>query len=112
MVSTAWAQTGPGAAPNPVVGMVMPLLMIAAIFYFIVLRPEQKRRREHDTLLAGLKRNDQVVMTGGMHGRVNALADTTVTVEIAPKVLVQFDRSAVQTVLGLAPAKDGKEQKS
>jgi preprotein translocase subunit YajC len=109
-VGVAWAQTGAASGPPAAVNAGFILLMIA-IFYFILLRPEQKRRRAHETLVANLKRNDQVVLNCGLHGRVIALADTTVTVEIAPRVNVQFDRSAVQTVVGLTPAKDGKEGK-
>jgi preprotein translocase subunit YajC len=108
-VGEAWAQTGAASGP-PAIYNVGFLLVMVAIFYFILLRPEQKRRRTHETLLANLKRNDQVVMNSGMHGRVIALADTTITLEIAPKVNVQFDRSAVQTVVGL-PAKDAKDSK-
>ena len=55
-------------------------------------------------MVAGLKRNDQVVMSSGIHGRVTALGDKVVKVEIAPKVEVQVDRSAVQTVHKAAPA--------
>jgi preprotein translocase subunit YajC len=107
VVDVAWAQSGAASGP-PAIYNVGFLLVMVAIFYFILLRPEQKRRRAHDTLLANLKRNDQVVMNSGMHGRVIALADSTVTVEIAPRVNVQFDRSAVQTVVGLT--QDGKER--
>ena len=64
----------------------------------LLLRPEQKRRREHEQLVGGLKRNDQIVLSSGIHGRVSSLGEKTITVEIAPKVLVQVDRTAVQTV--------------
>jgi len=110
VLSIAWAQSGAASSGPPAIYNVGFLVLMGLIFYVILLRPEQKRRREHDALLAGLKRNDQVVLSCGLHGRVSAIADTTVTVEIAPKVLVQFDRNSVQTVLGLAQAKDGKER--
>jgi preprotein translocase subunit YajC len=76
----------------------LPFLLLGVVFYFLLVRPEQRRRREHDQLVAGLKRNDQVVMNSGIHGRVMNLGDDVLTVEIAPKVLVQVDRSAIQTV--------------
>ena len=82
----------------PVLVQVMPLLLLGAVFYFLLVRPEQKRRREHEQLVAALKRNDQVVMTSGIHGRVTGLGDKVVTVEIAPRVQVQVDRSAIQGV--------------
>jgi preprotein translocase subunit YajC len=74
------------------------LLMLVGVFYFLLLRPEQKRRKDHEQLLAGLKRNDQVVMSSGIHGRVAALSEKVITVEIAPKIQVQVDRTAIQTV--------------
>ena len=74
------------------------LVMLVGIFYLLLLRPEQRRRKEHERLLAGLKRNDAVVLSSGIHGRVAALSDKIVTVEIAPKVQVQVDRAAIQSV--------------
>lgn len=87
------AEGGPPAILN--IGF---LVALVGIFYVLLLRPEQKRRREHEQMVAGLKRNDQVVLASGIHGRILAVADKLVTVEIAPKVPVQVDRSAVQTV--------------
>lgn len=91
-----FAQT-PGDGP-PVYVQLAPFALLGVVFYFLLLRPEQRRRREHDQLVAGLKRNDQVVISSGIHGRVMTLGDDVVSVEIAPKVLVQVDRSAIQTV--------------
>ena len=82
----------------PVLVQVMPLILLGAVFYVLLVRPEQKRRREHDQLLAALRRNDQVVMASGIHGRVMGLGEKTLTVEIAPKVQVVVDRSAIQSV--------------
>jgi preprotein translocase subunit YajC len=103
-MSEAWAQMGGGGAAGgpPAIFNVGFLVAMLAIFYFVLLRPEQKRRKEHEQLIASVKRNDQIVLNSGMHGRVVALADKTVTVEIAPKVQVVFDRAAIQTVVALA----------
>jgi preprotein translocase subunit YajC len=107
-VSTAWAQTGEATGPPPFYPIGFIVLMVA-IFYFVLLRPEQRRRREHETLIASVKRNDQVVLSCGLHGRVVGLAEKLVTVEIAPKVQVQFDRSSIQTVESL-PAGEGRDR--
>ncbi|HYR96633.1 MAG TPA: preprotein translocase subunit YajC [Candidatus Binatus sp.] len=93
----------------PVLVQVMPLLLLGIVFYMLLVRPEQKRRREHDQLVAALKRNDHVVMTSGIHGRVAGLGDKVVTVEIAPRVQVQVDRSAIQTV-EKGPAIEAREK--
>jgi preprotein translocase subunit YajC len=95
-VGTAWAQTAEGGPP-PIFNL-LPLVAVAAILYVLLVRPEQKRRKDHEQLVAGLKRNDQITMSSGIHGRVVAIGDKVVTVEIAPKVQVVVDRVAVQTV--------------
>lgn len=111
MIGEAWAQAGPGGAGGPpALVQFAPWIAIFAIFWFVLLRPEQKRRREHAQLLANLKRNDQVVMTSGLHGRVVGLADKTVTVEIAPKVQVVFERESIQTVAALSAPAEAKEK--
>jgi preprotein translocase subunit YajC len=107
-VSDAWAQTGQESGPPPLYNIGFIVLMFA-IFYFVLMRPEQRRRREHDKLVAGVKRNDQVVLSCGLHGRVVALGEKVVTLEIAPKVQVQFDRSAIQTLESLS-AGEGREK--
>jgi preprotein translocase subunit YajC len=104
------AQSGDGP---PVLVQIMPLLLLGVVFYLLLVRPEQKRRREHDDLVAGLKRNDQVVMASGIHGRVTGLGDKVVTVEIAPRVQVQVDRSAIQNVekgSGVEPREKEREK--
>ncbi len=82
----------------PVLVQIMPLLLLGVVFYLLLVRPEQKRRREHDAMVEALKRNDQVVMSSGIHGRVTGVGEKVVTVEIAPRVQVQVDRSAIQNI--------------
>ncbi len=96
MGGTLFGQAADGAPP--VFVQIMPLVLLGLVFYVLLVRPEQKRRREHEQLLGALKRNDQVVMASGIHGRVASLAEKTVTVEIAPRVQVVVDRSAIQSV--------------
>ena len=88
---------------------IAPLVLIGGIFYFLLVRPEQRRRKELEGQVAGLKRNDQVVMSSGIHGRVIVLGDKVLSVEIAPKVTVQVDRDAIQRVL-TAPSADAREK--
>ena len=86
-----------------------PLALIGAIFYFLLIRPEQRKRKELESQVAGLKRNDQVVFASGIHGRVVTLGDKVLSVEIAPKVTVQIERDSVQRVL-TAPTAEGREK--
>ena len=87
----------------------LPLLALVAVFYLVLFRPEQKRRREHEQMVAALKRGDRVVMASGIHGRVTGVAEKTVTVEIARNVQVEVDRSAIQTV-AKGPALEVREK--
>lgn len=108
-VSLAWAQAGAEATGPPPLYNIGFIVLMFAVFYFVLLRPEQRRRREQEKLVAGIKRNEQVVLNCGLHGRVVALTEKLVTVEIAPKVNVQFERSAIQSVEHRAGT-DGREQ--
>ena len=107
-MGSAFAKTADGGGP-PAVYNVGFLVLLVGIFYLLLLRPEQKRRKEHEQLVAGLRRNDQVVMTSGIHGRVAAIAEKVLTVEIAPKVQVQVERSAIQSV-HKAPSAEAREK--
>ncbi len=77
----------------------IPLILMFVIFYFLLIRPQQKRQKEHKALLAGLKRGDEVVTAGGLMGRITAVADTFVTVEVADKVRVKVARGQIMSVI-------------
>jgi len=115
-MSEAWAQVGDGVAGGapPMLLQLLPFVAVLLIMYLLFIRPEQRRQKEHQQLLEQVRRNDQVVLSCGLHGRVVGLADKTVTIEIAPKVQVTFDRTAIQTVEALATteAKDKEREKS
>jgi len=87
-----------------------PLVIIGAIFYFLLIRPEQRKRKDLENQVAGLKRNDQVVFSSGIHGRVITLGDKVLSIEIAPKVTVQVDRDSIQRVLTAPSAAEPREK--
>lgn len=118
LFSDAFAQTGAPAA-----GMTDPLLlqlpMFAAIFivfyYFLLIRPQQRRLKAHQDMIASLKRGDVVVTSGGLIGKVKTVADDEVRVEIATNVEVRVVRGTiteVRTAGAPAPANDSKPAKS
>jgi preprotein translocase subunit YajC len=79
----------------------LPILIgFVAIFYFLILRPQQKADRQRKELLASIKKGDRVVTSAGMHGQITQLTDETVTLEVADGVRLTFDRSSVSKVLG------------
>src|ERR1043166_2094498 len=98
LISEAWADAPAGASQG---GMSSILLMVGmlAVFYFVLIRPQQKRAKEHKSMLAALAKGDEVITTGGTLGRVTDLNDNYATVEIAEGVNVKIQRQAVQAVL-------------
>jgi preprotein translocase subunit YajC len=78
---------------------IVPLIFMFAIFYFLLIRPQQKKAKEHKALLDSLKKGDQVITAGGMHGKVTAMDDTVVTVEIATGVNVKFNKGHIASVV-------------
>jgi preprotein translocase subunit YajC len=91
----------------------LPIIIMFAIFYFLLIRPQQKRAKQRNAMLAALKKGDKVVTIGGMHGTIQDLTDDTVTLRIAHNVNVTFDRGAVNTVVsstGDSPAAEKKEE--
>ena len=95
-----------GAGSNAVLTQIVFFAAIFAIFYFLLIRPQQKQRRERETLLAAVKRGDRVVTTSGIHGTVTALDDTTITLRVADQVRMTFDRGSVGRVVESQGEKD------
>jgi preprotein translocase subunit YajC len=86
-------------------------LMIAmlAIFYFLLIRPQQKKQKEHKDMLASIQKGDSIFTAGGIHGKVTGVTDTVITLEIADRVRVKINRSAVG---GLLQRGEGVEKDS
>src|SRR5689334_13599645 len=82
------------AAPDAFMQMV-PLVMILAVFYFLLIRPQQQKAKEQEDYSKGLKRGEMVVTTGGLFGRIVDLKDDEVTLEIAPNVRIRHERSKI-----------------
>ncbi len=99
LISSAYAQAAPAAAaPNPLMSF-LPLIIIFGIFYFMLIRPQMKRAKEARAMIAALSKGDEVLTSGGLLGRIEDMADTFVTLEIADKVTVKLQKSAVTAVL-------------
>ncbi|RMF18896.1 MAG: preprotein translocase subunit YajC [Candidatus Dadabacteria bacterium] len=94
LVTPAYAQAG-GAPPGGPVAALMPIIVMFVIFYFLLIRPQQKRVREHQELVDSLERGDEVVTQGGVHGVVRALTENDVKIEVADGVVIRVERSAI-----------------
>jgi preprotein translocase subunit YajC len=97
MDSLAYAMGGAGGAGGQGggFGAFIPLILMFAIFYFLLIRPQQKKAKQHKALLSSLKKGDRVVSSGGLHGVITGLSDDTVTMEVAPKVRVKVSRGSI-----------------
>jgi len=102
-ISSAIAQTAPAAAPEG--GMqssfmsLLPLVLMFVVLYFVMIRPQMKKQKEHRSMIDALAKGDEVATAGGLLGKVTKLGDSHLGVEIAPGVEVQVQRTAVVQVL-------------
>ena len=84
---------------NALIQQLAPLVMIMAVFYFLLIRPQQQKAKEHDDLIKGLKRGELVVTSSGLFGRIVEIKDNEVMLEIAPNVRVRYDRMKIANVV-------------
>jgi preprotein translocase subunit YajC len=102
-ISTAFAQTAPAAAAGGAESfLASPVLMLVIMFaamYFLMIRPQMKRQKEHKTMIEALAKGDEIVTAGGLAGKVSKLGETYLSLEIAANVEVQVQRTAVVQVL-------------
>lgn len=98
LISDAYAQGGGGAA-GPGMGDFLFLIVIFAVFWFLLIRPQQKRQKEHKALVEGLSKGDEVVTNGGLLGKITKVGDNFVTLEIADGLKIQVQRVAVAQLM-------------
>lgn len=82
------------AQPNAIASL-MPIIFIFGIFYFLLIRPQQKKQKEHERMTSELKKNDEVVTNGGVHGTVVNVKDTTLILKIDDNVKIEINKSSV-----------------
>lgn len=97
-IAVAYADDAAGAAGGGILGqmgMIPMIIVFGAIFYFIILRPQQKQAKQHKQMISDLKSGDAIVTSGGIHGRIVAVADDSFMVEIADKIKIKISKEAV-----------------
>lgn len=111
-VSVAYAMGGAGQGSAQQGGLfsspLVPLIIMMAIFYFLLIRPQQKKQKEHRAMLGNLKKGDRVVTQGGLHGRITGLTDSVLTIEIADKVQVKLQRGYVAALWSREESNEAK----
>jgi len=99
MTDIALAQTAPGLGGAGGMLGFLPLVLVFVIFYFLLIRPQQKKAKDHQEMLSRLKKNDEVMTSGGIYGKVVALAENVVTLEVAPNVRLRVHRPQISSVV-------------
>ena len=98
LISEAWAQGAAPAADGGLLSM-LPIVLMFVLLYFIMIRPQMKRAKEHRAMVEALQKGDEVVAAGGLVGRVSKMGDSYLTLQVAQGVEVQVQRASVQLVL-------------
>ena len=101
-ISEAFAQAAPAAGADSMfggLGSMLPLILMFVVLYFVMIRPQMKRQKEHKSMIEALAKGDEVVTSGGMLGKVSKMGETFVSVEVANGVEIQVQRSAVIQVM-------------
>jgi len=84
-------------APNPLINLA-PIVIMFAIFYILLIRPQQKKQKEHDNMVSGLKKNDEVITAGGVHGTIVNVKDDTFILRVDDNVKLEVSKSAITTL--------------
>ncbi|MBL8475244.1 preprotein translocase subunit YajC [Methyloversatilis sp. XJ19-13] len=98
-ISPAYAQAAGAADPTGGLMGLLPILLMFVVLWFLMIRPQMKRAKEHKALIEALTKGDEVVTQGGMAGRITKVGDNFISVELAPNVEVAVQRQAIATVL-------------
>ncbi len=93
----AGSASGPAGGP---LGAVLPLVLVFLVFYFLLIRPQQNQAKQHKEFLNNLKKGDEVITSGGVHGRITGITEAVVTLEVADKVRIKIQRGNIS---GLKP---------
>mgnify|MGYP003390071100 CR=1 FL=1 len=101
LISNAWAQAAPAAGGDPTGGLmgILPIALMFVVLWFLMIRPQMKRQKEHKAMVDAIAKGDEVVIAGGVLGRVAKVGDTYLNVEVANGVELQVQRVAVVQVL-------------
>ena len=95
----AMGQGGSGGGQGGSLGAFIPLILMFVIFYFLLIRPQQRKAKMHKQMLSEIKKGDRVVSSGGLHGVVTGITEDVVTMEIAPKVRVKVSRGSISGIM-------------
>ncbi|MGQ0509529.1 MAG: preprotein translocase subunit YajC [Betaproteobacteria bacterium] len=99
LISSAYAQATGGAGGDAGLLGFLPIILMFVLLWFLMIRPQMKRQKEHKAMVDALQKGDEVVTAGGVVGKITKVADSYVTVEVAPETEIVVQRAAVQLPL-------------
>ena len=99
LISNAYAQTAAAAGPMDSVMQFLPIILMFVVLYFLMIRPQMKKAKEHKALIDALGKGDEVITSGGIAGRITKVSDDFVSVAVAENVEIQIQKPAVAVVL-------------
>jgi len=114
LISTAYAMGAPGGQAGQGGGLAgfLPIIILFAIFYFLLIRPQQKKAKEHKQMIDNLKKGNRVVTSGGIFGTIVSIDDTTIGLEIAEKVKIKVSRGNVGGLISENEAQTKSKEKN
>jgi preprotein translocase subunit YajC len=98
LIGQAWAQTGGSGGGMDMLGM-LPIILMFVVLYFLMIRPQMKRAKEHKSMIEALQKGDEVVTAGGVVGKVARIDDSYISLQVAENVEIMVQRPSVQVVL-------------
>jgi len=107
MIGTAYAQAAGGAQGGDTLMGMLPIILMFVILYFLMIRPQMKKAKEHRTMVEALQKGDEVVAVGIL-GKISKVSDNYVSLEVAPNVTIQVQKNAVTTLLPKGTVKDAQ----
>lgn len=99
LISPAYAQIAGGAGDASSWAGMLPIILMFVLLYFLMIRPQMKRTKEHKAMTEALQKGDEVITSGGVLGKITKVGDGYVSLEIAPDTEVQLQKAAIQTLL-------------
>jgi len=101
-----------GGQQPSLIGSLLPFVAVILIFYFLIIRPQSKKRKETEKMLGALKKGDRIVTIGGLYGTIQSVKETSVIIKADDNVKLEFLRSAISSVVSVAPVKEEKPKDS
>lgn len=101
LISNAWAQAAPAAGGDPTGGLmgILPIALMFVVLWFLMIRPQMKRAKEHKAMVEAMQKGDEVLTNGGIAGRITRMGETYVGIEIAENVEISVQRNAITAIL-------------